>query len=169
MDRCIILNGDYTYLNVVGWQQAIRLLFKEGIEVLKYSDRIVRSAGGEIFRVPLVMRLIKVIRMIYRNRVPYKRSNVFVRDGFQCMYCGARGRVKLNIDHVIPLSRGGKTNFENCVSACEKCNNKKGDKTPKEANMYLRRQPYVPTISEFLRLKMKYLKLDKVLKDLGVY
>ena len=169
MDRCIILNGDYSYLNVVGWQQAIRLLFKEGIEVLKYSDRIVRSAGGQIFRVPLVMRLIKVIRMIYRNRVPYKKSNVFVRDGFQCMYCGAHGRVKLNIDHVIPLSRGGKTNFENCVVACEKCNNKKGDKTPKEANMFLRRQPYVPTISEFLRLKMKYLKLDEVLKDLGVY
>jgi len=169
MDRCIILNGDYTYLNMVDWQQALRLLFKEGIEVLKYSNRTVTSAGGQIFNVPLVMKLIKVIRMIYRNKVPFKKSNLFVRDGFKCMYCGASDKVKLGIDHIIPRSRGGKTNFENCVVACEPCNNRKGNRTPIEAYMYLKRQPYTPTISEFLRMKMKHLKIDEVLKDLGVF
>ena len=107
--------------------------------------------------------------MIYKNKVPYSKRNIFVRDGYKCMYCGTREKIKLTIDHVIPQSRGGKSTFDNCVASCRPCNNKKGHRTPNEAKMYLLRQPYTPTIYEFIRLKMKQYKIDEFLKELGVY
>ena len=167
MNRCIVLNGDYTFLNTVSWRRAVSLVMTGKTEVLKYADRVIRCANGSIFKIPLVVRLIKVIRMIYRNRVPYTKKNVMVRDGYRCVYCGSSD--KLTIDHMIPASRGGKTNFENCVTACQPCNNKKNNRTPSEAKMYPRRQPYAPTISEFFRIKMKQLGLDDFLKEVGVY
>ena len=90
-----------------------------------------------------------------------------VRDGFRCVYCGTSSR--LTIDHVIPASKGGKNNFDNCVTACQPCNNKKGNRTPNEANMFMKKRPYAPTISEFIRLKMKQLGVEDFLKELGVY
>ena len=168
MERCVILNGDYTFLNVVDWKRAIRLMIKQKAEVLKFSSRAIRNSEGKIVTyVPLVMRLIKIIRMIYKNKVPFTKKNVFVRDKYKCGYCGSKN--DLTIDHVIPASRGGKTNFDNCVAACRPCNNKKDRRTPSEAKMYLSHQPYAPTISEFIRLKMKQLKIDKFLKEIGVY
>lgn len=168
MERCVVLNGDYSFLNVVNWKRAICLILKGKTEVLKFSDKEVRNGEGEVItKVPLVMRLIKLIRTIYRNKVPFSKNNVFTRDGFRCMYCGRSEQ--LTIDHVIPQSKGGKTNFDNCVTACRPCNSKKDRRTPSEARMHLRRQPYAPTISEFLRLKMKKLRLDEFLTELGVY
>lgn len=169
MERCIVLNGDYTYLNVIDWKRAVRLMIKGKTEVLKYSDRVLRNEDGDvIIKIPLVMRLIKMIRMIYKNKVPYSKRNIFVRDGFQCMYCGTKQN-KLTVDHVIPSSKGGKTSFDNCVASCKKCNHTKGDRTPNEAKMYLIKRPYTPTIYEFIRLKMKHYKIDEFLKELGIY
>ena len=169
MERCVILNGDYTYLNIVDWRKALCLLYKGKTEVLKYSETIIRNCEGVITRLPIVMRLIKIFRLIYRNKVPFTKKNIFVRDGYKCMYCGTSGSVKLTIDHIIPLSRNGKTNFENCVSACRPCNNKKGRRTPSEAKMYLLRQPHAPTISEFIALRMNKLGITEMLKELGVF
>ena len=170
MERCIVLNGDYSYLNVVSWKRAVCLMIKGKTEVLKWSDREIRNFEGEVItKVPLVMRLIKIVRMIYKNKVPYSKRNIFVRDNFQCMYCGTQQKIKLTIDHVIPRSRGGKSTFDNCVAACRPCNLKKGDRTPNEAKMFLRHQPFSPTIYEFIRLKMKHYKIDEFLKELGVY
>jgi 5-methylcytosine-specific restriction endonuclease McrA len=164
----VILNGDYTFLNVVNWKRAICLMIKQKTEVLKFSNRAIRNSEGEIVTyVPLVMRLIKIIRMIYKNKVPFTKKNVFVRDKFKCGYCGSNQN--LTVDHIIPTSRGGKNNFDNCITACRPCNNKKDRRTPSEAKMYLSHQPYAPTISEFIRLKMKQLKIDKFLKEIGVY
>jgi 5-methylcytosine-specific restriction endonuclease McrA len=114
------------------------------------------------------MKLIKLIRTLYVSRVPFSKKNVLVRDGFICAYCGAK-RQRLTIDHIIPKSKGGKANFENCVSSCKPCNNKKGDRTPREALMYLKVKAYQPTISEFLRLKVKKLGINDVLRDMGIY
>ena len=113
------------------------------------------------------IKLIKVIRMIYKNRVPFSKRNVIVRDGYTCVYCHSQR--DLTIDHIIPTSRGGKSTFENCTTSCRACNNKKGNRTPSEANMYMDKQAYAPTISEFLRLKMKQLGVDAYLKEMGVY
>jgi 5-methylcytosine-specific restriction endonuclease McrA len=167
MNRCIVLNGDYTFLNTVNWRRAVTLIMSGKAEALKYTDKILHCVDGSCIRIPSVMKLLKVIRMIYKNRVPYSKKNVMFRDGFACVYCGAQSG--LTIDHVIPQSRGGKNSFENCVTSCFDCNNKKGNRTPNEANMYMKRRPYAPTISEFFRLKMKQMGLDKFLKELGVF
>ena len=168
MTRTVVLNGDYTFLNTVNWKRAICLIIKEKAEMLKASERTVQNYEGTIcFRVPLVIKLIKVVRLIYKNKVPFSKRNIMVRDGFRCVYCGSSSC--LTIDHVIPASQGGKNIFENCVTACQPCNNKKGNRTPRESNMFMRKQPYAPTISEFIRLKMRQLGVEEFLKDIGVY
>jgi len=168
MNQCVLLNADYTFLNVVNWKRAMCLIAKGKVQVLKHSERIIRTAEGIAIKVPAVMRLIKLIRMLYRNRVPFSKKNILVRDGFKCAYCG-NGKERLTIDHIIPKSSGGRTTFENCVSSCKSCNNKKGGRTPSNARMYLKVKAYQPTIAEFLRLKVKRLGINDVLKDFGIY
>ncbi|MBW1985246.1 MAG: HNH endonuclease [Deltaproteobacteria bacterium] len=168
MTQCVLLNADYTFLNVVHWKRAMCLITKGKVKVLKNSERIIKTAEGLVIKVPLVMKLIKLIRTLYRNKVPFSKKNVLTRDGFKCAYCGAR-KERLTMDHIMPRSRGGKTTFENCVAACKKCNNKKGGKTPREINMFPKVKAYQPTISEFLHLKIKNLGINNFLKDIGIY
>jgi len=168
MTHCVLLNADYTFLNLVNWKRAVCLMAKGKVEIVKESPRIIRSCSGVELKVPAVMRLIKLIRTIYRSRVTFTKRNVLIRDRFKCAYCGAR-REKLSIDHIIPKSRGGKMTFDNCVAACKPCNLKKGGRTPNEARMYLKVRPYQPTISEFLRLKFENLGIHDILRELKIF
>ena len=167
MQNCVILNGDYSYLNTVNWQKAIKLMVKGKATVIKYTEIVVRTAEHVVIKIPAVMRLIKIIRTIYRTKVPFSKKNVMIRDGFVCQYCGTAK--DLTIDHVRPRSFGGKSTFENCVTACQTCNNRKSNKLPSVAGMYLKRQPTAPTISEFTRIKAIKAGVYDILKDLGVY
>ena len=163
---CILLNGDYSYLCQIDWKKALCLVFSEKAKVLKYSDRLIQGVG-KVFRVPAVMVLIKVVRSVYRNRVPFTKKNLLVRDRYACVYCG-RNQKALTIDHVIPVSRGGKTEFDNCVACCASCNNHKGARTPREAGMHLHKRPYQPTISEFIRIRLKQSGAYRFLTELGL-
>ena len=165
MNRVVILNADYTYLNSVDWKRAIRLLVKGKAESLKNSTREVITTGGKKILIPVLMRLVKIVRMVYKNRVPFSKKNIHIRDGGKCVYCGVTGE-RLTIDHVIPRSRGGKTSWENCVASCKKCNSTKANKTPNEAKMSLIKRPYQPTINEFLMIKMRELGIDKIIDEL---
>jgi len=167
MQNCVILNGDYSYLNTVSWQKAIKLIVKGKATVVKYTETVVKTAEHVVVKLPAVMKLIKIIRTIYRTKVPFSKKNIMVRDGFVCQYCGALK--ELTIDHVIPVSKSGKSTFENCVTACKYCNNKKNNKLPSEAQMYLKKQPISPTIAEFTRIKAVKAGVYDILKDLGVY
>ncbi|MDA8139815.1 MAG: HNH endonuclease [Desulfobacteraceae bacterium] len=167
MLSCVLLNADYSFMNVVDWRRALRLVVNNKVTVLRYSDRRIQGAEGAIVRLPAVMKLIKLIRSVYRSRVPFSKRNVLVRDQFTCAYCGRWGG-KMTIDHIIPISRGGPSNFENCVACCRGCNTRKGSQTPSEARMYLRRMPHHPTISEFLQLRLKWLGIDDLWGHLGV-
>jgi len=87
--------------------------------------------------------------------VPYKkvvltRKNILRRDGYKCSYCG-RGDLTLTLDHIVPKARGGTDSWDNLVSACTKCNNKKGDRTPEEADMALLRKPFKPSHLMFIK------------------
>ena len=168
MTQCVLLNADFTFLNLVNWKRAVCLMAKGKVEVVKHSPRTIRSCNGVELKVPAVMRLIKLIRTIYRTSVTFTKRNVLIRDRFRCAYCGTR-REKLSIDHIIPKSRGGKMTFENCVAACKPCNLKKGGRTPNEAKMYLNARPYQPTISEFLRLKFENLGIHEILQELTLF
>ena len=100
MGQCVLLNADYSFLNVVNWKRAMCLMVKGKVQVLKHSEKIVRTAEGIIIKVPAVMKLINLIRTLYINRVPFSKKNILVRDGFKCAYCGAE-RQRLTIDHII--------------------------------------------------------------------
>jgi 5-methylcytosine-specific restriction endonuclease McrA len=164
---CVVLNGDFTYLCTVSWKRAMKLVLADKVKVLKYSDRAVRCVE-KAFKIPAVVALIRIVRTVYRNKVPFSKKNVLTRDQYKCAYCGANTR-GLTIDHVIPRSRGGFTEFDNCVACCRACNNKKGARTPREVGMHLKKRPFQPTISEFMRLKLKSSGLYDYLVQLGVY
>lgn len=165
MERIILLNADYSFLNVVSWKKAFALIAKNKVEVVKYSEKVIRSAAGAVMQIPVVMRLIKLIRTIYKARVPFSKRNVMVRDGMKCVYCGVTG-VRFTIDHVVPKAKGGKSTFENCVTACKPCNHRKGHRSCREVRMFPKTNLVAPTISEFLRMKLKNLGIQKTLDDL---
>jgi 5-methylcytosine-specific restriction endonuclease McrA len=168
MTQCVLLNADFTFLNMVNWRRAMCLIAKGKVQILKESEKTIRGSEGLLVKIPAVMRLIKLIRTLYKNRIPFSKKNVLVRDGFKCAYCGSE-KGKLTIDHIIPRSRGGRTCFENCVASCKACNNKKGSSFPSEVNMFLKLRPYQPTITEFLLMKVKNLGVYEILRDFGIY
>jgi 5-methylcytosine-specific restriction endonuclease McrA len=110
---------------------------------VRESDDAVPIVGGNL-RVPRVVHLHRYDRMP-RVTVRLTRRNLMFRDAHQCQYCGKRPPLRdLNIDHVLPRSRGGEDSWENLVTACRQCNLRKGWKTPEEANMRLARKPIRP-------------------------
>lgn len=163
--KIILLNNDYTFLNIITWRRAFSLIVKEKVEVVKFSEKAIKTAAGKIMKIPAVMKLVKLVRTIYKARVPFSKKNVMIRDNFTCVYCGEKN-TRFTIDHVIPKYRGGKSTFENCVTACKPCNNKKGRKLCSEIKMFPKTKLIQPTISEFLILKVKSLGIDKILNDL---
>jgi 5-methylcytosine-specific restriction endonuclease McrA len=155
MQTVIVLNATYDFLGLVSWQRAMTMLCAGKVEIVRESDRIIRSVS-RAFRVPSVVRLIKFIRQIYRREVPFSRRNVLTRDGFTCQYCGREGSSgDLTIDHIIPKVQGGSNQWTNVAASCKVCNTKKGGLTPRQAGMRLLRKPFKPTIMEFINLHLR--------------
>lgn len=98
---------------------------------------------------PSVIRISKFIKVPYK-KVILTRKNILRRDNYKCAYCG-RSDLMLTVDHIIPKARGGSDSWENLVTACTKCNNIKGDRTPEEANMKLLTKPYKPSHVIFIK------------------
>lgn len=115
--------------------------FLEKAELLHDDPEKKLRTPSDQFDFPSVIRLRRYIRLPYK-KVVLTRRNVMRRDSFRCQYCGQKS--KLTIDHIHPKSRGGKDTWENLTTACDKCNVKKGNRTPKEANMELLSKPYRP-------------------------
>ncbi|XP_031504035.1 uncharacterized protein LOC116266796 isoform X2 [Nymphaea colorata] len=141
--RGLVLDVSYRPINVVCWRRAICLEFMEKADVLEYYDQTISSPSGS-FYIPAVLRVPNLLQVVKRRRVQkhLSRKNIFFRDGFTCQYCSSRDN--LTIDHVLPISRGGQWTWENLVTACAKCNSRKGKKTVEEAGMKLNRIPKAP-------------------------
>lgn len=155
MEAVIVLNAGYEFIGLISWQRAMVLFFSGKVEVVKESDRIVRTVSKS-FRIPAVIRLYKFIRQIYRREVPFSRKNILVRDSFVCQYCGREFPPgDLTVDHVIPKVQGGENHWNNIVACCRSCNIRKGGLTPRQAGMQLVRKPFKPTIMEFINLYLK--------------
>lgn len=141
--RTLVLDQSYQPHRVVSWQRAVTMLFQDKIEVLEAYDENIRSVSITI-PMPAVVRLVHRIRAS-KKAVKFSRINVATRDGFRCQYCGDRRPMdQLTYDHVVPKSKGGRTTWENIVMACYGCNEKKGDRTPAQAGMRLRKTPVKP-------------------------
>ena len=139
MSQTLVLNASYEPLNITTWRRAIILMLKGKAESLEEDHS---------YLVHNKIKLPTVIRLRYYVKVPFRevaltRKNLLLRDNNTCQYCNYRGK-DLSIDHVIPRSRGGNDNWENVTTACLRCNIQKGNKTPDEANMPLKRNPYKP-------------------------
>ena len=120
------------------------LWFDDKVEIVEeYDDFDLRSVSITL-KCPAVVRLFEYVNG-RKNKVKFSRMNVFSRDQFTCQYCGSQpGTPNLTYDHVLPRSKGGKTQWENIVTCCVPCNSKKAARTPEQANMKLRVKPNKP-------------------------
>lgn len=142
--QVLVLNASYEPLSLVSVRRAVVLLLREKAELLEATQQMLRS-NRQTMAVPLVIRLVHYVRLPHR-KVPATRAAVMLRDAFVCQYCGETpGRHLLTVDHVIPRSRGGSHDWDNLVTACTRCNQKKGSLTPDEASMHPLRKPFEPS------------------------
>lgn len=144
----LVLNADfrplsYFPLSVWAWQDAVKAVVLDRVSVLSEYETEVRSPSFAL-RLPSVIALREYIPAA--RRPAFTRFNVFLRDSFECQYCGDDLPAQdLTFDHVIPRSRGGRTSWENVVAACGPCNLRKADKLPRECHMTPRHTPRQPT------------------------
>lgn len=163
--QVLVLNRHYQPVNVTNVRRAFIMLYLDLARAVDkdYSvfdfdawarlaprGETLRSVSRE-FRVPRVIVLQTYDRMPI-GQIRFSRGNVFVRDSYTCQYCQRTLRpTDLNLDHVLPKSRGGGTSWENVVTSCIPCNLKKGRRTPEEANMRLAKKPERPRFSALVR------------------
>lgn len=146
--RVLVLNADFTALTICTVPKAFVLVYAKKAELVSENERASLRTVTKSYPMPSVIRLNRYVNIPYKS-VVLNRHNIFKRDGGLCAYCGTHK--DLTLDHVLPKSRGGKTNWQNLVTACKSCNAKKGNATPEEAAMPLRVLPYKPTFIVFLR------------------
>lgn len=146
--KVLILNQDYSALTVCGIKKAFLLLWLEKAETVSSSKNFLLRTISRSFPAPSVIRLNNYVKFPYKG-VILTRQNIYRRDGHRCAYCGTSE--SLTLDHVIPKSRGGASSWDNLVTACKTCNAKKGDFTPEEAGMPLRKKPFKPSFIMFLK------------------
>jgi len=144
----LVLNADfrplsYFPLSVWSWQDAVKAVFLDRVNIVSEYDEEVRSPSFSM-RLPSVIALKQYVPI---SRKPaFTRFNVFLRDRFACQYCGdTPGTSELTFDHVIPRSRGGQTSWDNVVAACSDCNLVKGNRLPDVCGMIPARAPVEPT------------------------
>jgi len=142
------LNQNYEPLTVCNVRRAIILTYLGKAEIIgKVNNRNVRSIY-RTFDYPSVVRLIIFVRVPFR-KIILSRKNILRRDNHRCQFCGSTSN--LTIDHIIPKSKGGEDDWENLTTACIRCNNKKGDRTPDEAKLNLMTIPKRPSHITFIK------------------
>jgi 5-methylcytosine-specific restriction endonuclease McrA len=183
----LVLNRFYSPVHVVSVRRSLVMLYRALAEVIHVEDGqyfnysfenwlelsellageadpsdghdFIRTASARI-QAPRVIRLERYDK-VPRRGVRFNRRNLFARDNFQCQFCGKSFPAsQLSLDHVVPRSRGGQTTWENVVCSCLRCNSRKGDRTPEEANMRLLRSPVVPRQNPLIATRLENPKYD---------
>lgn len=149
--RCLLLNADYSPISIITWKRAIVWHFKYelnnsyGIDIIDFykHDSIIGTKNKK-FPIPAVAKTNRYFQ-VNNGSVVFSRKNIFIRDEYTCQYCNEKfDHGKLTYDHIIPKSKSGPTNWTNIVTACVQCNSRKGNRTPKQANMPLLKNPIKP-------------------------
>lgn len=152
-DSCpaLVLNADfrplsYFPLSLWSWQDAVKAVFLDRVNIISEYDRVVRSPSFEM-RLPSVISLKDFVAA--DRRPAFTRFNVFLRDRFSCQYCAHPFPTQeLTFDHVVPRSKGGRTTWENVVTSCSACNLRKGNQLPHQCGMVPVSPPFAPTAYE---------------------
>ena len=140
----LVLNANYEPLNVSTTRRAIGLIISEKAALIMNGRGYIRTVSDK-FPCPSIIRLEKMIKRP-RPEIKLNKQEVFRRDNHTCQYCGSQNGT-LTLDHVIPRRLGGKHTWDNLITACASCNHRKGGRTKKEANMYLKSKPVAPSAS----------------------
>lgn len=136
------LNRSLEPLRIISSRRALELVTRGKAVVVVTTD--IQAYHG--IYVPSVIRLVNYAKVPYKRPIP-SRNNIFTRDQHRCMYCGSKGgKIVLELEHIIPKSRGGPSSWENMVCSCHACNQKKRDMTPEEAGMKLIHRPLPATV-----------------------
>ena len=181
----LLLNADYTPIEVISWERAITLHLEDKVHVvMSYVDRFIRSAS-QAWEWPAVVALKE-----YWNRkqtIRLSRSNVLARDRYECQYCGATPKTasgkpdieRLTLDHVIPRAqaKNGRvtlpwsgesvpvSSWRNLSCACQDCNFRKADRTPDQAGMTLKRRPFTPSATDAIWMVLSKHHIPEEWKD----
>lgn len=152
----LVLNADYqplSYypLSVWSWQTAIKAVFLERVNIVSEYERVIHSPTTEM-NLPSVISLKKYVKPA--KYPAFTRFNLFLRDLFQCQYCGAEE--DLTFDHVVPRALGGRTTWENVTTACAPCNLQKGGRLPRHAGMIPIIRPHRPTTQKLMQNGRKF-------------
>jgi len=132
---------------VVSDKRAVVLVLKSKATIEHVADGAAFHSEKMTIPVPSVIRLKYFVKVPYRARATLSRRAIFIRDSFECQYCGATAE---NVDHIQPRSKGGTHTWDNVVASCRPCNSKKENRLPFEAGMKLRRPPSAPKGHMFL-------------------
>ncbi len=152
MTQVLVLNQDFSPLAICSVQRAFILLFLNKAEMTREASGKQLRSVSRTFQMPSVIRIHNYVHRPYKG-VVLTRHNIFRRDEFECQYCGSTS--DLTLDHLIPKSKGGKSNWTNLVTACKTCNAKKGDDTPEKAGLRLRKFPSKPSYLLFLKKSVR--------------
>lgn len=131
MSDCLLLNADgapvsLLPLSVIDWQEAIKYLVLEKANPIAWHDNWEVHSMNWSTQVPAILMLTEYMKP--KTTIRFSKANVFLRDGYQCQYCGTHLEKKdCTLDHVLPTSKGGVTAWENSVTACSPCNANKGN------------------------------------------
>jgi len=151
----LLLNASYEPLRIIPYTRAVTLFFLGKVEVVsEYDLRQVRSVSLCI-KMPAVVKLTRYVKL-KRRTPPLSKTNLLARDEYLCQYCSNElTRGEATIDHVLPRSQAGRTEWTNVVIACSDCNRKKGGRTPEQAKMKLIKKPiqpdWLPVMNFFFR------------------
>lgn len=150
----LVLNSNYLPINITNFKKAFKLVFKGKAEVILEGDEVISTMKIK-FRKPSIIRLTYNVNVPFR-KVVLSKENIFKRDNYTCAYCGKYR--DLTVDHIHPKSKGGKDTWENLISACFKCNSRKGDQTIEQAGMELLFKPFKPSPLHFMCESNRYRK-----------
>jgi 5-methylcytosine-specific restriction endonuclease McrA len=162
MTQVEVWNADETLLHRVSVRHAVNMIWRGVATPVEVHES--QTLGP--YRVPVIVRLVRYVeqKWLYsRTRATYSREGVLLRDKAQCAYCGRFDATTM--DHVVPRSRGGATSWLNAVAACVDCNAHKGSRTPDEARMPLRWEPYVPTRAQLRFARFSTQSVDQLRKE----
>ena len=169
----LVLNRLWQAVNICSVKRAFCLLYQGHAQVVtetegafstfdfnNWKDFSLDSPGGEFVRtVSFKVKVPRIIVLVFYDRLPvrevrFTRKNIYERDGNRCQYCGKKFETKdLTLDHVIPVTRGGRTTWDNIVSSCVPCNTRKGGRLPNEVDMRPIRQPRKPRWQTFILVR----------------
>jgi 5-methylcytosine-specific restriction endonuclease McrA len=151
MRETLVLNASFEPLSTVSLRRAVVLVMQDKAVVEQSHPGLRVRAANLDLPVPQVVRLCRYVRVPFRQRAPWSRRGVLVRDRHRCAYCGRRATT---VDHVLPRSQGGDDSWLNTVAACSADNLRKADRTPAQAGMTLLARPFAPTPAAALLLAL---------------